>query len=369
MKHLLHLKSDIHKYKNIEFVRFLFAGIIVWFHLFSNIPPSLRTIKPFSIMASNSADAYLIVELFLIISGFFLYKTYKNRPDLSWIKFTIHKIARLWPVLAFSILCLFILGAFNVSHVKFYREFVNLFFMQCIGVTLDFKGINWYISPFFWVSIFYFYILKKYKQQNVNLAIALLSYFSCVGLVTYFNGGFGRATIYSFFNGGVMRCLFGIGVGYFIGILYDKIHKNMKNIQSIWNYIIISIIEIYCMCFLVYNFIFHHTSYPNKIIFILMFAILFILLLLRRGFLSNLLNNNISNCIGKYAYSIYVMQQVSFHVLGITLWSKHSLIVNYPLLMLILSVVFCIIVGIITFYLVERPVDRYIKNYKKPLVN
>ena len=70
----------LEKIKNIEFLRFIFAIEIVYFHFFiysKSVFPDFALYKKLFI---NSTDAFLCVEYFFIIAGFFMYYHlyYKN---------------------------------------------------------------------------------------------------------------------------------------------------------------------------------------------------------------------------------------------------------------------------------------------------
>lgn len=72
------------KIKNIEFLRFLFAVMIVYAHimwflcqvdkLYTDFPAYMK-------MWNNCGDSFLCVEYFFIISGFFLHFHIKNKKD------------------------------------------------------------------------------------------------------------------------------------------------------------------------------------------------------------------------------------------------------------------------------------------------
>ena len=176
-------KETLH---NINFLRFFFSVIIVYFHIVPHIAKFINNPEIKNIYISLSSKCYsasCIVECFFIISGYFLYKTIKNNVHESWFKFVLNKIARLWPVLAFSILITLIFKLFGITKANTYSQIINLFFLQCTGVSIDYKGINWYVSSYFWVIVFYSYILKSFKDKYANLIIALCTYllllFSC----------------------------------------------------------------------------------------------------------------------------------------------------------------------------------------------
>ncbi len=355
------------KLYNIEVLRFLFSLIIVYFHiLHSNIlkfTTKTNVSNIYDALAINCTDGYLIVECFFIIAGFFLFQSFKNNRYKNWHTFTLNKIARLWPVLAFSILITIFAGLLIKSNTtSIYTHFINMLFLQCIGVSLDYRGINWFISPYFWVMIFYFFILKSFNFKHACLIIAICAYFSLVGNINYFEGEFGRETINIFFNSGIMRALFGIGAGYFTGLFYNSVKDLIAlKFNDIKSFIIISLCEISIFAFLIKYFIFYKINYQNKLIFVIAFIILFFLFLIKKGCLSKLFENKYLGCLGKYSYSIYIMQQISFWILGITLW-KSSVFINNIYQCLLVSILFSVIVGVLTYYLVEKPSAKYLKK-------
>ena len=62
----------IREFMNIDFLRILFAIIIVWYHSFGNLKSYIPLGDTLNTFSTNCKDAYLIVEFFFIISGFFL---------------------------------------------------------------------------------------------------------------------------------------------------------------------------------------------------------------------------------------------------------------------------------------------------------
>ena len=68
--------------------------------------------------------------------------------------------------------------------------------------------------------------------------------------------------------------------------------------------------------------------------------------------------------LGKYSYSIYVMQQLSFYWLRKSLWKYSSLLDNVGLT-ITLSLLFSFIVGVLTYYLIEKPGRKLIYKILK----
>jgi peptidoglycan/LPS O-acetylase OafA/YrhL len=348
---------------NIDFLRFIFSIIIVYFHIFSQ--KFITSISEFGILNKyhtlqhNCNDAYLIVECFFIIAGFFLFKNFIEKKELTFTQFTINKIARLFPVLFFSILLAAIFFKLNL-----FTAIINSLFLQCIGVTLAYKGICWYISPLFWVMIFYFYLLKNFDQKYTNLIIAFCIYISLVVNINTFNGGLGgRYTVHVLFNAGLLRALQGIGIGYFLGMFYhkikDKVSYSLNTLSDKFLFLVFSILEFTIFGFFIRYFIFKKTHYDNKLIFIIAFSVLLLSFVLKRGLLAKILENKYLAYCGKYAYSIYVMQQISFNILSKTIW-KYTYS-NIPLCITV-TLLFTTILGILTYYLIEIPFGKLLKN-------
>lgn len=205
---------------NVEFLRFVFSVIIVCFHiLYSNIMPYVNGNMTYDAIKPMIGNAGLIVECFFIMSGYFLFMTYWKKPDLSFLEFAIKKVFRLGPVLAFSIL----IGCFFFKQ-KIIPSTFNILFLQCIGISLEYKGINWYISPLFWALLFYFALLKNFESKKVNVFIAVVVYFSYLVNISSTNGGFGRETVWGVVNLGLARALAGVGFGYLLGTLLNSLN-------------------------------------------------------------------------------------------------------------------------------------------------
>ena len=108
-------------------MRFILALIIVYCHYFSyelqktNLFTDVEMVNRIHPKVSN---AFLVVEMFFIISGFFLYKTYKNHKD--FIAFVKSKITRLWPGLFISTISLILLGWTSpIFQTNKYSELLN----------------------------------------------------------------------------------------------------------------------------------------------------------------------------------------------------------------------------------------------------
>ena len=220
---------DKKKYYNIDFVRFIFAVSIVYFHLLhSAMIPYIGRSTVYGMLAEQAKYTKYIVECFFIISGYFLYHTITKHPEKSILDFCVSRISRLWPVLACSV----IISVF-INKKSVYASFIDLFFLQSSGLATDWKGLNWYVSAFFVVELFYFGLYKCYRNSSkMKLLICLLIYFGYELNINFTDGEFGRKMAYGIINLGLARAVAGIGLGYMLAdgcnLILEKCRKKRK---------------------------------------------------------------------------------------------------------------------------------------------
>jgi peptidoglycan/LPS O-acetylase OafA/YrhL len=139
----------------------------------------------------------------------------------------------------------------------------------------------------------------------------------------------------------------------------DKVSYSLNTLSDKFLFLVFSILEFTIFGFFIRYFIFKKTHYDNKLIFIIAFSVLLLSFVLKRGLLAKILENKYLAYCGKYAYSIYVMQQISFNILSKTIW-KYTYS-NIPLCITV-TLLFTTILGILTYYLIEIPFGKLLKN-------
>ena len=352
------------KYYNIEFFRFIFAVIIVYYHItHSAIMGYVGDNAVFLNMQTYSSLASAIVEYYLIISGFFLYISASRKKDKSFIELLFDKIVRLWPVLCFYSI---IMVAFFNSNIQ--DAILDLFFLRATGISLNHTGIIWYIGPFFYCTLLIFAILKYTSKQKSMITISLMAYISYAMNLNMFEGKLGRKIIFSFISSAVLRVLGGLCVGVIVAALIEEYKIRFGNAsgkeKKIYK-VITTIIEILTILSLLNLFVYKKISVKNVFIIVIMFCILLICQLNEYGILSNLINKPFFGILGRYSYSIYVMQQISFNILGKTFWKRKDFITNNEFLTIIISIVISVCLGVITYHFVEQPAVRLYEKWKK----
>ena len=139
---------------NMEFLRLIFTFGIVSYHLAERL--------------NIFNEGWLGVEFFFILSGFFLTITFN--PDRTTGDFAKSKIIHFVPLL---LLCAFL------GKAKIIPVLSNVLFLQSTGLSDDVvPPQSWFLAVLFWVSLFYFYMMKICPVKANRLIFALLTFFS-----------------------------------------------------------------------------------------------------------------------------------------------------------------------------------------------
>lgn len=332
------------RFFNIDFFRFLSAIGLVYFHLLHyNLPA--RYIYEYTPLINSTNTTYIIVELFLIISGFFLYKT--SHHEQSILKFSANRLVRLYPAFLFYALLTLITSPYAA---QFFWD--NILMLQCTQIIPTCSGIIWFVAPFFWACILIYTILKKFPKINKHIILILL-------ILTYFtmeilsNGYFNTFTpITPYLNFAMLRVIAGICAGVTIGFISEKAQKiHIPNI-------LLNITEILCIVPIVTH-LFIRPVFSNDIYCVLIFSVFVFLLTLNKSIISRLTNRPTLGHLGRYAYCIYIMQQVSFDILNHTPIAHHA----SPNQTLVIYILLSTLIGILTYYIAERPIIWLYKNF------
>ncbi len=351
------------KIKNIEILRFIFSLIIVYSHLHLGIINNFGDLIPvYKTLIENSHWAHLPVDFFFIISGFFLFLT--TNFNQNFIDFAKKKLIRFMPTIVFALILTFIFSLFTpISYAKFNNIFV-LLNLQNVGLT--FKngnvGTAWFVSSLFWTLCFYFYLYKCVERKIFNLITACIIFF-CYSLWIH-TDGVQYINIAYVFNRGMIRAFAGVGTGYFLSMIYKDNIESIKNtVFNIWQKLLLTAAEIYLFAFIIYYLCLHKTSYNNPMIMILAFVGLFSLFIIKKGYFSKLLENNFSVFLGQFAFAIFLMHPLVKNVWKYLVCIDHrNFVISHPYMNLIMFFIVVIIIGIFTYYFVERPCTRYLKN-------
>ena len=344
----------------IDFIRFAFAVAIVYFHiLHSSIMPYVKGVEQYQKLRDFSDCAATIVECFFILSGFFLSKTFHRHRDNSMCEFAWHKFVRLWPVLAFyfTLMVVFFNG-------RVYQAIYNVCFLQCIGLTADMRGITWYISPLFWATLFYFGLMKCISDTTRrNFIVGIIVYLGYLANMTAANGVFSRNTVYGMIPLSLARGLAGIGMGILISEWHTALSISRR--KGIVQCVLCTAAEVVSLSLLCIDFFYKPLANKNQFIVVMAFSSLLLAVALGNGLLTRMLNRRGLGFCGRYSYSVYVMQSISFLLLTRIFWRPYGDFVSgHVLITLMASLVFSVVLGICTYYAIELPGKKILSRWR-----
>lgn len=363
--------SKSNKLYSVEFVRFIFSVVIIYFHMMRGyISNYAGGIPLYEKLKAGAAYAGAPVECFFIISGYFLFKSFQRKPNMQVKEFAYNKFARLWPVMA----------SFLVIGLVFYNFdkadcFYHSLFLQAAGVTTHVTGIPWYVSPLFWTMIFFFALYKNVKDKNkFNLALGIMVYFSYVIVINESSEIFNRDNVFGVFSLSVLRAVAGCGLGYLIAACEESI-RNLDYIKNfnpnkfirVLIFAAVSVVEIITFYLMIRHFINAEKTVKQVFYLVLIFVIFFVCLISRKGIFTLLFNNKLFGFFGKYSYSIYMMQLIAFYILQKFFWRDNPYVHDHFMRTLIISIAFSVLFGVITYYVIEKPSYMLLNKFGKKL--
>lgn len=338
---------------NIDFLRFLFACILCLMHLCTG----LGTGNPlWSQVAYKISTAQILTDFFFIASGFFLMNT---NPAVSFQSFIQKKIVRLWPVLAFSGLCYFVLSFYKTFKFDFLEQISMLLFVNSLGFFSFWGYTAWFTSVLFFASLFYFALRQNINSNSkfyfLTAGLIIVSYST---LISHYQGVGGNFQVLGIASAGMWRAIGGMGIGI---IIHKFVQYDISFLQEKSSFWLLGLAET-CLLGLVGYLLVVPPQYPgNNFVFILIFTALFILFVKQRGFLSRGLNRDIFSKGGKISYSLYMMHYpLMFWIASFFWYRKANMVQKHPFFYLFLAFVVILAISIFVYYFIEKS-NRYRK--------
>lgn len=151
-----------------------------------------------------------------------------------------------------------------------------------------------------------------------------------------------------------------MGAGYIIGYAYNNKEFYVKP------RILFTILEIFAV------YLLFRISIIKKIdcsfqIMIVSFVILFVDFVFKAGLLSKIANKKMFDVFGRYCFSAYMMQRIGFHIANKFMWNNTKYgVQEYPLLNICCCILLCVVLGVITYHVVEISAKNFIlKKFNK----
>lgn len=291
------------KFQSLEALRGVAAVMVVLFHsiFYSSMIPNQFVIH-----------SDLFVDFFFVLSGFVMSYAYQDKIGCSirFKDFLLLRIARLYPLHLFT-LVLWVpyvliqiyayqhgIGSSDPAEKQNFSSFLmNLFFLQSLAPNggAGWNWPSWSVSiEFLSYLIFYIYlvVIRNKKDLFGPLFILLIAYIE----LSHFDNIL-RTDAVAIFRG--------IG-GFFSGIFIYRVFQTVS--FEIKSAAYATILEFLVLALMFY--VISHYSQENKIYYFLSIVsfsfVVYIFALQSKGLISQLLNTNFPQYIGKLSFSIYL---------------------------------------------------------------
>lgn len=363
------------KIKNIEFLRLIAILAIVLLHIFhtgSGLSDFHFDGRLYEKLYKWTYNGQKGVDFFFILSGLFFYLGAAATTPAQIFDFTKKKVVRMWPVMFFAVLLAFALSLVGLIKFNYWGNIYALLFLN--GTALHPNSANiggaWYCSAMMFHFILFFYLWKNFNSKVFWLVLALGIYFSYATMLQAkgFHINHNHQTFNYIYNVGMMRAWGGIGIGMFIGRWYKAFEaKIISFTPTKTQKIAISVLEFICLDFMINNLMLHRFKHFNHFMFIIVFTALVVLFICRKGYISQLLERDIFPKLSKYVFSIFITHQLVIASLKNSIWKhQREFMENYPVTNMLLTLGLIIILGVLTYHLVEKPAKKILsRKYPK----
>ncbi|MEQ1621553.1 MAG: acyltransferase [Methylococcales bacterium] len=335
---------------------------------FFRVFEGLRCIAALGVVGYHATygwPGYLAVEVFMLLSGFILAHTCLDRSyRVNGSTFILQRLARMYPMHIFGLMAY--VFAYWLNHDKHWPSFPDgtLFTLLQQLTLLHNVGFNpngltwnfpaWCVSIEIWINVIVFFALPMRMKSAYLLLIALASY------LVLFNHSHRLGVHYELYWGwlasGMVRGFADFMLGWFVYRVYSKwsaIHRiSMTNA---------TIIELLLVGLIAPIFWFKLQDGASDFIAVGLMALFLLVLALERGFVSKILSVPVAVYFGRISYSMFLLHIPILEFFYYLEW--HAVTLGLPLfLTLFLSTV--IVIGSLTYYRVEEPCRRFLKQYQ-----
>lgn len=344
----------MNKKRNItlDIIRIIAATLIVLHHYQQGTGIVLQHINFYG----GKFNFGYVVELFFVISGLLVYKNLEDiRKNKTLKEFFGKKFFRIVPLLAISVIVEAFLRYWHVVVIKG-EEFgyglldiiVNAFGLQQLGI-FTVKAINqptWYLSVLLLCYILFYYGVRISKRLEISCNYIFIAFAFCGAII----GTYQWNAV--FVNVSIGRGLF----SFFCGVILADFVKRHSE-KSFERFILILPI-----LFLV--LIKWKTDFINSgtFLFYTIFLWLPIVYVSVKLVSLNIAENKIVSVLGASSFGVYVWNEPLCVVRNIV-----AAYLNIDMCNITAMIIFTILnwgVGVISYYLIEKTIDGYIKKLR-----
>lgn len=292
----------------IEFYRFLFSAIICLFHFktYAQTDP-----LPF-------VSGYLVVEFFLMLSGFFLAQSaYRGRESngtklrrlgADCVRYAAGRYKRLFPHYLFAVLCLAavrILILENMTVERWLSEgLTEIFMLQSVGDTYTLSVVLWFSSALFLASVFVYTLARLLGPSCVRMVFPFLTIVIWWWLISNNDSLDVTFSRHLLVSDGFWRAAAGLMAGCICFEVVQWTGASLKGLEAKWWKVLFSAIE-FGTVILLAMILYTPGDTVRECAAIAGFMLLVVLVMSKEGSSFGLLNNRGSGYLGKISYAMY----------------------------------------------------------------
>lgn len=325
-------KEIIH---NLGFLRIIFAISVVCTHFFAYIHiPKIGG----------------SVEFFFILSGFFW--AYTFNPAKTAVDYIKKRFIQFVPLVVFgTILC----GG-GLASLK------GALFLQNTGLAFgDLLNVPaWYIGVLFWISLFYFALLKSVSDKS-KLYFIIGTIVFIASVICANAPGVRLEPVLGFFPKGLFRGLACVGTG----ILLQSVTKVENQKANIWY----TVLEACFIILTVLALFYYPMSFSYWIYRVICWSVLIYLFLSRKGYITKALDRPIFSKMSSFCLAIFLTHWFVVDAKYGTIWFIKEYAPEWLKeekgLVIILVLLSSIVVAVFAHYFVEKPCTRLLRKVLK----
>lgn len=344
----------------IDFFRMIFIIIICIYHFQNFI--NVKIIE----------SGYLCVEFFFIVSGFYLYKSFKKQKNMDNLQYTIKKVKRMYPHYIFSLLvCIFLITVNGIIKNK--HEIVNTIYtfiseslmLQNIGIYKG--GFNtpiWYISVLIFGGYIIYGLLKKDKDLFLRILGPIFVIFTFNLIISNSDTIENWNIIYGLYIP-LLRGMADITIGCLLAEFIERYSNKIENLID-KRKLLFYIIEVLTFILLIYIII-YKTEYD--LYSLILFSILILFANCKISICSKLFDKEVFKKNGDLTYAMYLNHLSICMVMSVMYDILLSKIFNNKGVIIVLYILIVIIYSYFTDKFVKYLIQKKGKNNKNKKIN
>lgn len=307
----------------------------------------------------NFINAYISVDGFFILSGFvlsYIYSERINNGKIGVFQFTLHRVARLYPLHIFTLILTFLIYKFLYKDFPFENPLQtaihHVFMLQGLGVSQSWSwnDPSWSISVELFAAILLFKWIIPSKNNELLLIFSIIIY----TIVLNKHGSLMAEKDLNFFifSSGLLKCIAGMTLGVFI--------KNLVSSPKESTVFLVKNIYIKLLAILVISIFLFRKEQANGVDLSIIILIAYIIAacVSVNDYVSEFFSNKAIAYIGKISFSIYMIHTpllLTMDYFGI--FSRVNIIIGLLIFCLVLFVV-----SILTYNFVEENTYKRLKK-------